>query len=55
MDLSCVTNRLNDQHATYLMPGQELHETPAGDVSQDVKAHRLRTRRVLGLQLRAAQ
>ena len=35
MDLSCVTNRLNDQHATFLMPGQELHETPDGDVSED--------------------
>ncbi len=35
MDLSCATNRLNDQHATYLMPGQELHETPEGDMSCD--------------------
>ncbi len=33
MDLSCSENHLNWRHGTYLMPGQELHETPDGDVS----------------------
>ena len=36
MDLSCRPNRLNERHAPmYLMPGEELHETPGGDVSED--------------------
>ena len=40
MELSCHTNRLNDQHATFLMPGEELHDTPQGDVTQDhTKVH----------------
>lgn len=35
MDLSCRPNRLNERHATYLMPGQEMHDTPEGDLSED--------------------
>ena len=35
MDLSCRPNRLNERLGTYLMPGQEINETPAGDESAD--------------------
>lgn len=49
MDLSCHANRLNDQYATWLMPGQEMHETPQGDVSQDRRllTHPLRRQKAL--------
>lgn len=35
MDLSCHENRLNERYGTWLMPGEEMHETPLGDVTQD--------------------
>jgi len=35
MDLSCHANRLNERHPLYLMPGEEVHETPDGDLTED--------------------
>ena len=35
MDLSCTENKVNQRFPMYLMPGEELNETPAGDVSED--------------------
>jgi hypothetical protein len=34
MDLSCESNRLNERFPMYLMPGEELNETPEGDTSE---------------------
>ena len=33
--LSCRPNRLNELHATYLMPGVEMNESPA----EEMEAH----------------
>lgn len=35
MELSCHENRLNARHQTYLMPNEEMHETPDGDETRD--------------------
>jgi len=39
MDLSCFENKVNQRFPFYLMPGQEVNETPLGDMSQDLKSH----------------
>ena len=31
-------NRLNERMPVYLMPGEEMHETPDGDMTQDRSA-----------------
>jgi len=46
MDLSCRENQVNHLLPVYLMPGQELNETPQGDVSEDFKSHHSRTRKL---------
>ena len=38
MDLSCRENQVNQLLPVYLMPGEELNETPLGDVSEDFTA-----------------
>ena len=39
MNLSCHETRVNANGVTYLMPGQELCETPEGDVTEDRCLH----------------
>ena len=42
MDLSCTENTANERYPFFLMPGQEVHETPEGDLSEDRQLHRTR-------------
>ena len=37
--MSYGPNRLNDRLPVYLMPGEEMHETPDGDLTQDRSQH----------------
>ncbi len=48
MDLSCAENRDNARYQTYLMPGDEINETPEGDLTEDHRRRTSKTRR-LGL------
>lgn len=42
MDLSCRPNKANERFPFFLMPAEEIHETPAGDLSEDLRpAHHL--------------
>ncbi len=41
MSAPCQPNRLNEQYASYLMPGEELHETPEGDTGEGHHFHPL--------------
>lgn len=54
MDLSCLPNRLDYPPYDFL-PGQEMHETPQGDLSQDLRVHRPRRSRAPGPQRSAEQ